>query len=318
MLNLYPWLQSNWENILKQWQKKSMPHALLLEGPKGLGKWDFAKILASRLLCQEEGSLPCGHCRSCHLFKSFHPDLILLEPEEKSAVIKIEAVRAAIEKVHRTSTCSAYQVVIIHPAEAMNRSCANALLKTLEEPPDNVIFLLVSHQAATLPATVLSRCQRLNFAVPSAALSMAWLKEQAPEQNAEVALRMAEYAPLRALDLAKRNFLSLRDDLLKDLCDILQESKSSLGIAARWHKQDMDLFFLAYLNILLDVFRILLKTDSKFLINRDREADLQVLSRRMNTAQVESKLRELQQAREWVLGQANPNLQLLIERVLSC
>lgn len=315
MLALYPWLQSNWEHILKQWQQNAMPHALLLEGPKGLGKLDFAKILAARVLCQKEGALPCGHCRSCHLFEGFHPDLIFLEPEEKSSVIKIDALRGMIEKIQQTSTCGAYQVVIIHPAEAMNVNCANALLKTLEEPPDHVIFLLVSHQAAVLPPTVLSRCQRLNFTAPSEMVSLDWLKTQVPQQEAEALLRISEYAPLRALDLAKRHFLDLRDDLIQDLKRITQEKENPVLVSERWHKEDLDLFFLAYLTIILDIFRILLNTGSAFLMHKDREVDLEALSRHMSIVQVESQLREIQEAREWALGHAHPNLPLLIERI---
>jgi DNA polymerase III subunit delta' len=325
MLNIYPWQQANWDNIVKQWQQNTMPHALLLEGPKGLGKFEFAKTLAARVLCaaslvapRDVHNLPCGTCRSCHLFNTFHPDFILLEPEEKSNSIKIDAVRSVIEKIQQTSTFGGYQVVIINPAEAMNINCANALLKTLEEPPENVLFLLVSHQAAKLPATVQSRCQRLNFSTPSDEVSMNWLKEQASVQNLEALLRISEYAPLRALDLAKRNFLSLRDDLIKDLESILQLEESPIAPVTNWLKQDMDLFFLAYLNILLDVFRILLNVDPQFLINQDRKTELLDLSRRMNIAKVEAKLTEVQAARALILGHANPNLQLLIERVFSC
>ncbi len=320
MLNIYPWQQSILENISKQWQQNTMPHALLLEGPKGIGKFDFTKALAAKLLCQADiglrtTGLACGICRRCHLLKTFHPDLIILEPEEKSTVIKIDAVRTMIEKIQQTSTCGGHQVVIIHPAEAMNINCANALLKTLEEPPENVIFMLVSHQAAKLPATVLSRCQRLNFGTPSIDASILWLKEQSEKQDFEAVLRISEYAPLRALELLNLQFLNLRDELIQDLHNILQNEESPITKALNWQKQDSELFFLALFTILMDVWCLLLTVDQKFLVNQDRVDEIKGLSRCFNKAQVDAHLREVQRARELMLGHHNPNAQLLIERL---
>lgn len=171
-MQIYPWQQAQWQSVLQQLQADRLPHALLLAGPSGLGKRSFANALAAHALCVKHTA--CGQCRSCLLLNaSNHPDLLELQPEAEGKAIKIEQVRELVTELGQTAQQGSYQVVVIEPAEAMNKAGANALLKTLEEPPGPVIFLLISHQPATIPATIRSRCQRLNFMVPDRAISQA-------------------------------------------------------------------------------------------------------------------------------------------------
>jgi DNA polymerase-3 subunit delta' len=313
MLKIYPWQNQVWENVSRQLAQNRLPHALLLEGPQGLGKLDFANALTERVLCQTHTS--CGICRSCQLLNTFHPDLITLSPEEKSRSIKIDAVRAMIEKIQHTSVCGGYQVIIIHPAEAMNLNCANALLKTLEEPPQKIVFLLVTHQAEKLPATVLSRCQRLLFLPPTDTLALSWLKEKVDGGNLETLLRISEAAPLRALDLSERNYLGVRDQLLGFLQQLASQDESPISRTSEFQKQDPELFLLAFFTILLDMLRLLLQVDHSLLLNQDRAQELLSLCRHQNSAKIQASLQEVQQARELMLGHANPNIPLLIERL---
>ena len=190
-------------------------HALLLHAPGALGQFDLALALSRAWLCETPTDGPivnhCGHCASCRLMHAHsHPDFHLLLPEalraplgwsgndaeagkdgegsegkskaKPSREIKIDALRAAIDWSQRTSSRGGARgvakVLVIHPAPAMNAVTANALLKTLEEPPGRLRLLLTADDPEALLPTVRSRCQRLPIATPSAAAGSAWLAGQ--------------------------------------------------------------------------------------------------------------------------------------------
>lgn len=195
--------------------------ALLLTGPAGVGKRAFADALAQALLCATPGPdrTACGACAACRLILAeSHPDLRVLdasaeEPDatveeagtrkEKAASpwIKIEAVRGLRDFLAFTSHLAGRKVVVIHDADRLHANAANALLKTLEEPPGRTHFILVSSRPNRLPVTVRSRCVRLTFAIPDAADALAWLGSTGRAQ-AEGALAYAGGAPLLAQDWA--------------------------------------------------------------------------------------------------------------------
>jgi DNA polymerase-3 subunit delta' len=200
-----PWQQPQWQQVTAQLAGQQLPHALLLVGPRYTGKVDFAQALARLLLCQApESGRNCGHCHSCELSAAGnHGDFCRLEPEEKSRVIKIDQVRAALDFTTRTAGFGRRKVVLINPAEGLNANAANALLKCLEEPATNTHMLLVCHRLQGLPATVRSRCQQLGFPLPGAAQSLAWLAQFVVDDAAAAAdsLAAAEDRPLLALHL---------------------------------------------------------------------------------------------------------------------
>jgi DNA polymerase III subunit delta' len=192
-------------------------HALLLHAPGALGQFDLALALARAWLCETPAdSRACGHCASCRLMDAHsHPDFHLLLPDalraplgwsgsdeepgddgegkskaKPSREIKIKALRAAIDWSQRTSARGGAKVLVIHPAPAMNAVTANALLKTLEEPPGRLRLLLTADDPEALLATVRSRCQRLPIYTPSAAAGSAWLAGQGVA-DAEVLLAAA-------------------------------------------------------------------------------------------------------------------------------
>ncbi|MEP1594728.1 MAG: DNA polymerase III subunit delta', partial [Halieaceae bacterium] len=131
-----PWHSREWTRIGDQLAADQLPHALLLAGPEGLGKAVFATALSRLLLCHEPvDGLNCGHCSACNLSANgSHGDFRWLAPEEKSRLIKVEQVRSATDFVSRTASYGARKVLVLQPADAMNASSANALLKCLEEP----------------------------------------------------------------------------------------------------------------------------------------------------------------------------------------
>jgi DNA polymerase-3 subunit delta' len=203
-------------------------HALLVHAPGALGQFELALALARGSLCESPlpGGMACGVCAACRLMDArAHPDLHLLLPEalraplgwsdaeseggddgegrsksKPSQEIKIQSLRAAIEWSQRTPSRGRAKVLLIHPAEAMNMFTANALLKTLEEPPGRLRLLLTTTDPDGLLATVRSRCQRLPIAMPSAAVACAWLVEQGVA-DAEVMLAAAGGQPQGALAL---------------------------------------------------------------------------------------------------------------------
>lgn len=138
-----------------------LPHALIFLGPEGIGKQLVARHLAKALLCEEK-SAPCGACRSClQAAQGQHPDLWSLEPD--NGRIKIDAIRELKKTLNLPPLVSKLRVVLISEAHALNAAAANALLKTLEEPPPATYFLLASHAAGWVPRTILSRCQKVRF-----------------------------------------------------------------------------------------------------------------------------------------------------------
>ncbi len=195
-------------------------HALLVHAPGALGQFDLALALSRAWLCETraDGLIvgACGHCTACRLMDAHsHPDFHLLLPEalraplgwssndaealddgegkskaKPSREIKIAALRAAIDWSQRTSARGGVKVLVIHPAPAMNAVTANALLKTLEEPPGRLRLLLTADDPEALLPTVRSRCQRLAIATPSAAAGSAWLAGQGVA-DAEVLLAAA-------------------------------------------------------------------------------------------------------------------------------
>lgn len=215
-----PWLAGPLADTLARQQG----HALLLHGAEGVGTLHFGLALAQAWLCEGEGpARPCGRCGSCRLVQShLHPDLFVLLPEvqrqalgwplatdrpeddkkKPSRQIRIDEVRQAVDWVTKTSSRGRGKVVLLHPAEAINLQSANALLKTLEEPPPGTRIVLGAADPAHLIATVRSRCQRVTLAAPSAAEAADWLRRR-ELPDAELLLAAAAGRPLEALALAE-------------------------------------------------------------------------------------------------------------------
>jgi len=252
----YPWQQSQWHKVQLQRQADKLPHALLLVGPEGLGKEDFAMHLASSLLCQspyQDGSA-CGDCSACQLLSAeTHPDLFILQAEEKGKAIKVDSVRQLSTSLGLTSQFGGYKVAVIVDAHDMNINASNSLLKTLEEPSSDSILILVSSNPQKLPITVRSRCQLITFNVPETAEAVKWLEEHSVVQPKNV-LNLAHGAPLLAMQLKDSELLEHHDQLIQALLAVAK-NQPMIDQAEKIHKLPM-----AYtLNWLYDWIQDLIK-----------------------------------------------------------
>ena len=200
-----PWQHGAWERLLASHRGGSLPHALLFAGLPGTGCERFALALARYLLCAAPvQGMNCGECKACRLTASgAHGDFLSLEPTGEGQVIQVGQVREAIAFGAQTPGLGRCKVLLIAPAERMTAAAANALLKSLEEPPANTYLLLVTGAESRLPATVRSRCQVLRFPLPAADDCLPWLAEGSDAEAARQALALAAGRPLRAAALLR-------------------------------------------------------------------------------------------------------------------
>lgn len=237
-----PWQDQQWQRLSTAYEADTLPHAILLAGPKGIGKQRFAEAFAQRLLCESpvQGSA-CGECRQCHFIcAGSHPDLKKVSPEESGKQIKIDQVRRLVESFGHTAQQGGFKVAVLSPAESMNINAANALLKCLEEPTANTLLILISDAPSQLLPTIRSRCQLVNFPLPSDAVVKEWLAGLAPSQSPiEQLVLEAAGQPMTALALLENNGLEQRKQLLDDFLMLLSGRQSALSVADKWQQFDL-------------------------------------------------------------------------------
>ncbi|MGI9228690.1 MAG: DNA polymerase III subunit delta' [Gammaproteobacteria bacterium] len=237
----YPWQQQRRQQLQAAIDSRRLPHALLLTGAEGMGISAFAKQLTEDLLCRDDQQT--GQARQL-LAAGTHPDVLLLEPEEEGKQIRVEPVRELINFIHLSSHGGGYKIAIITPADAMTRSAANALLKTLEEPPADSLLLLLSHYPFRLPVTIRSRCQRLHFNPVAAQTALDWFgTQQLQIDDPEAVLDLARGAPLKAVQLHQSGALEQFQAITQDLAVLRDSRTEPMGIAEKWLEHNpADLF----------------------------------------------------------------------------
>ena len=276
--SLYPWQQAIWQRLHAAHRAGRLPHALLFTGAEGLGKSRFAAAFAQSLLCEalSDSGQPCGKCRGCHLCQvGNHPDYKRIEPEEAGKAIKIDTIRAYVDKGVLTTQSEGYKVVVIEPADAMNNAAANSLLKTLEEPVPWTIIILVSSCPGRLPATVRSRCQRITFPVPPRKEAMEWLTTQIEQGDPNLYLAMGSGAPLLAKSLAAPELLQERAQMVDEFQAALNGKQDPVAIAERWDKLELPRVLNWMNSWLIDMLRLKFKKQPPALYNPDHIQSLQ-------------------------------------------
>lgn len=317
MSELFAWHQDAWQTL--KGKVRAQGHALLINGERGIGKWIFVDLLARALLCERptEQGFACHHCDGCLWLNSHnHPDYHLLiapaqralwgiedaetddkksdEKKKPSKDIDVNQVRGLVSSIYTSPHTSQGRVIVVAPAESMNAIAANALLKTLEEPPANTIFLLLSHQIHHLLPTIISRCTQLALRAPTQEEALNWLHSKKLEQHTNL-LAAEAYCPVALLQRLEKNpgYAVFLEQFLHVLAH--PESPHILDMAAELSKYET-----------LDIIQVVQKwmTDVCLLQHSDQlryfpqqRAKLKQLTQRTETARTELFLRELLELR---------------------
>lgn len=234
----YPWQAEVWAAFCESLAADRLPHALLVHGMEGVGVEDLADAMARYLLCHAPlEDVACGRCKGCTLLKAgSHPDIFILKREDATQ-IKVDQVRACVEFVSKTAHFDHMKVVVVQEADRMNINAANALLKSLEEPQGNVVFILMTHRVSKLLATIRSRCQSVQVKEPANMDAMDWLDAQSIPQ-AERLLALSGGAPLKAKAWSDSDFIGEFEQLSSDLLALLNGREGVLQVSSRWQKKD--------------------------------------------------------------------------------
>jgi DNA polymerase-3 subunit delta' len=233
-----PWLSPAIAQLRRARAAQRLPSALLIHDERGAGGSALARFASQLLLCRETAA-PCGRCRDCRFFLAGqHPDFIEVTPIEDSKLIRVEQIRELSEQLSLTAHAGGATVALIAPADSLNANAANALLKTLEEPRSGVTLILVSSQPGRLPATILSRCQRLRVAAPTRAVSVAWLEQHKGPGPWAAALDVLGEAPFEVLAVDPAQLARLKADTERGLAEAAAGRLDIAGAAERWGRGD--------------------------------------------------------------------------------
>ena len=283
-MTLLPWQHKNWDQLSNYRMQNRVPQALLISGKNGLGKRHLAGLFAASLLCTKphDTGLACGHCDSCLLLNAeTHPDFIQVKPEEPGKVITIGQIRSLVTRLTLKPQFESYRVVIVNPADLMNTAAANAFLKCLEEPSERTVILLITDKPARLPATIVSRCQKLAVAKPDKDIVAAWLNQQTAKEEPGVILNLAQGSPLLALDYANNGTLKLRNDCFKAWMDIAKQRTHPAIIAEDWYKLPESLLIFWITSWIIDLIKCSYQIRADKLYNPDLKDSLQELSQQL-------------------------------------
>jgi DNA polymerase-3 subunit delta' len=199
-------------------ERDAVGNAYLFSGPPGVGKGAAAVQFGRALLCLKEEGDACGECESCRCTTAGHPDFHVFAPEKGKKVLKIDQVRDMQHLLALSPSLGRRKVAVIDPAEAVNISSANILLKMLEEPPEGTVFLLVASNQGALPATVLSRCRKVSFGqLDEGEVREVLLRQGWDEAEAAAAAGLSEGSPGLAMSVesdAWKKALTVLDAML--------------------------------------------------------------------------------------------------------
>lgn len=203
------------KNIL---QSQRIAHAFLFYGPAGIGKEYIALQFATALLCKNPNNgEACGTCDSCNRIQhQSHPNLIRIEQKESDTFLKIDTIREFRKEIGLKAFEGSRRIYLIPDADRMMPQAANALLKTLEEPTENVILILIAADLNAILPTIISRCQLVRFYRLSRELIKSQLisQHQIEESDAELYAMLAEGSLGRAQHLVEGDFLNARNQAL--------------------------------------------------------------------------------------------------------
>ena len=297
-----------------------LPHALLLSGPAGVGKKMVGRLLTAAVLCEQpRQGAPCGSCASCRgLLAGGHPDYYELAPETRgkgTRLIRIEEIRELAELAVRYPVLSDRRVLLIDEAEAMNEQAANSLLKTLEEPPGQVTFILVTGARSALLDTIVSRCMPVSFGMLAQdELQRLLLEHGVPMQEAAGLAALADGSIGRAMVLYENGGLARRDEALAFLQQLKQMPIQSLWAKAQqmgeWEREPVQEWLLYFRMLLRDLLMLYEDGASQLLYHQDRREALLALLPSFTERQLFALLAEASKLQRRLQANVNSRLQL--------
>lgn len=309
------WLAPAWQRLGCHIQTDRVPHALLIASREGVGELQLAEAFGQRLLCRQSQEYACGVCPSCKLYLAgTHPDCLRIAPEEVGKIIPIDAIRGLIATLALKPQYSGRRVVFINPAHQMNVASANSLLKTLEEPDEHTTLLLLTHAPHLLPATILSRCQRLNLPDPSHQEALAWLSNQGHGAHAEVLLALARGAPVKAASLDEDGMIAKRGEFFQAWCGLAKVQGEPVAVAEQWGKFSCETLVDWMISWTMDLIRLGAAPQTQDIDNQDLRESLQEAARDRDLPSMFACLDRLNAAQKTLAGQVNR--QMVLEDVL--
>lgn len=293
--------------------------AYLFHGPNAVGKRSTAQQFLATILClSPRGTSPCGNCNSCILwYKSAHPDAVLIKQDELKT-LGVDDIRELQRKLSFRPTVSTYRVALIGNADLLTIEAANALLKTLEEPPQNTVIVLCATMLSTLPLTVRSRCQQLNFRLVRQPLIYDLLRERT--DSAELALNLSHLAFGRPgiglallehpdeLELYRNRVASLIDILSAPLAKRLQQAPLLLP---QGKQADMREELLPLIDLWMWIVRdtvLIREQNEEHIVHRFLLDSLREVSKRFTTRHLLRFLRSLEEVKQLLRQNVNPQL----------
>ena len=294
-----------------------LPHAYLFSGPEGVGKATLARELAATLFCRQAGEHgPCGQCPACQQYASGnHPDFIHVLPD--GAAIKINQIREIKKQLAFAPLSAPTRIILIEEAQTMRREAGNSLLKMLEEPPPDNLFLIVASDSQPLLPTIVSRCQVVTFTLLSEEDTVQVLQAQAPEigrEEAHLLARITGGAPGQALAMKDGRCLEIFQEIVRALAsgcgsraDSIEEALFLAGSMAA--AQDELDAVLDLLKILFKELAVLQLTGTEVSLPGavDRK-ERQQLRERWNLHQLSDKIQAIDHARQALARNCNRGL----------
>lgn len=260
----FPWHNSTWQQFIKAKANNKLPHAILLSGEEGIGRFSLAKRMAKGLMCINSSSTAddaCHTCKSCKTFSSnANPDYTQITLSEDKQQIGVDQIRAVSEFLNYSRSFNTNRVVVIYPAERMNINAANSLLKSLEEPSPHTVIILVTAKLNQLLPTIKSRCQLFTVATPSKDETLQWLSKYQSEQhytdqdhgegqeqglnntkliNPDLLIEISGCKPLIAITLGQE-LVDSRNQFFNDLRDAIKNTMTITEMAKKWEKHDKE------------------------------------------------------------------------------
>jgi DNA polymerase-3 subunit delta' len=235
-----PWLGKEMATLRAACEADRMPHALLIhEAPGAGGEW-LANWIAQLVLKTQRAQ---------------HPDWISVRPIDDSRQIRIEQVRELAQELALTSHQGGYKVGVLSPADVLNRFAANALLKTLEEPPRHTVLILVVTQPSRLPATILSRCQRIRVPAPSRDEAVSWLESTRGKADWKAVLDILGEAPMLAAESDASAVVQVGTEVRRGLEEAAAGTSDPVVTAEQWSRAELPLRLRCFENWLTERIR---------------------------------------------------------------